>query len=410
MPEENISISCQNVWKIFGPDPQSIIANSGNGSTKQEILEQTGHVIAVKDVSFDIKEDEIFVVMGLSGSGKSTLVRCINRLIEPTAGKIFLEGEDLSLMNEKQLRELRRHKLSMVFQYFGLLPHRSVQDNVAFGLEIRGEHGKEKDEKVAQALEQVGLKGWEKSRINELSGGMQQRVGLARALAVGAEVLLMDEPFSALDPLIRRQMQDEFINLRGTVKKTVVFITHDLMEALKLGDRVAIMKDGEIVQIGTPQEIVNEPADEYVSEFVKDVPRGQVITAESVMEEPPVLVNSEQNLAEVIEQMRTAGVDVAFITDAFGRLRGLTTLENAETALQNGLSRVRDAVQNEFLSASPDTPLDQCLPLVTDDDIPLAILDERSHLLGVVTRAALVQGMQSTDGNGNGNKNGNKSQ
>jgi glycine betaine/proline transport system ATP-binding protein len=408
MLENNISISCQNVWKVFGPDPDSIIDNSDNGTTKQEVLEQTGHVIAVKDVSFDIKEDEIFVVMGLSGSGKSTLVRCINRLIEPTRGKIFLDGEDLSLMNEKQLRELRRHKLSMVFQYFGLLPHRSVEDNVAFGLEIRGEHGKEKDEKVAQALEQVGLKGWEKSHINELSGGMQQRVGLARALAVGAEVLLMDEPFSALDPLIRRQMQDEFINLRGMVKKTVVFITHDLMEALKLGDRVAIMKDGEIVQIGTPQEIVNEPADDYVSEFVKDVPRGQVITAESVMEDPPVLVNSEQNLTEVIEQMKTAEVDVAFITDAFGRLRGLTTLEGAEAALQNGLSRVRDAVQDEFLSAFPDTPLDQCLPLVTGDDIPLAILDERSHLLGVVTRSVLVQGMQST--NGNGNKNGNKSQ
>ena len=409
MLEDNISISCQNVWKVFGPNPESVIENSGNGTTKQEVLEQTGHVIAVKDVSFDIKEDEIFVVMGLSGSGKSTLVRCINRLIEPSRGEIFLEGEDLSQMNEKQLRELRRHKLSMVFQYFGLLPHRSVEDNVVFGLEIRGEHGKDKEEKVAQAIEQVGLKGWEKSRIHELSGGMQQRVGLARALAVGAEVLLMDEPFSALDPLIRRQMQDEFINLRGTVKKTVVFITHDLMEALKLGDRVAIMKDGEIVQIGTPQEIVNDPADDYVSEFVKDVPRGQVITAESVMEEPAVLVNSEQNLAEVIEQLKTAEVDVAFITDVFGRLRGLTTLEDAEAALQSGMKRARDVEHHEFLSASPDTPLDQCLPMVTDDDIPLAILDERSHLLGVITRQVLVQGMQSTNGNenGNGNKNGN---
>jgi glycine betaine/proline transport system ATP-binding protein len=403
MLENNITISCQNVWKIFGPDPESVIENTGNGITKQEILEQTGHVIAVKDVSFDIKENEIFVVMGLSGSGKSTLVRCINRLIEPTRGKILLDGEDLSQMNEKQLRELRRHKLSMVFQYFGLLPQRSVEDNVVFGLEIRGEHGKEKDEKVAQAIEQVGLKGWEKSHIYELSGGMQQRVGLARALASGTEVLLMDEPFSALDPLIRRQMQDEFLNLRGTVKKTVVFITHDLMEALKLGDRVAIMKDGIIVQIGTPQEIVNEPADEYVSEFVKDVPRGQVITAENIMEEPAVLVNSEQNIAEVVEQMKTAEVDVAFITDAFGRLRGLTTLEEAEAALQSGRSKARDVGHREYLSAPPDTPLDQCLPMVTDDDIPLAIIDERSHLLGVITRSTLVQGMQSTDGNNNGN-------
>lgn len=395
MSEENVNILCQNLWKVFGPNPESIWELVNNGVTKQEVLERTGHVIAVKDVSFEVHENEIFVIMGLSGSGKSTLVRCINRLIEPTKGTILIGGTDLAQMDDGQLKELRRHKLSMVFQNFGLLPHRSVVDNVAFGLEVRGEKGKEAKEKVAQAVEQVGLKGWEKSRIHELSGGMQQRVGLARALAVGSEILLMDEPFSALDPLIRRQMQDEFINLRTTVKKTVVFITHDLLEALKLGDRVAIMKDGEIVQIGTPQEIVSQPADDYVSEFVKDVPRGQVIPVESIMEQPPVLVDCEQNLEAVIKGMRKKEVAVAFVIDGDGRLKGITTMEQAEVSLSNGLKKVGEAAQPEFPATSPDTPLEQCLPLVADDDTPVAVLGDQQHLLGIITRAAIIRAMQS---------------
>ena len=388
-------IICQNLWKVFGADSEKISDLGSNGMTKQETLEQTGQVIAVKDVSFEIGENEIFVVMGLSGSGKSTLVRCINRLIEPTKGTILFEGTDLAKMNEVELRELRRHKLSMVFQHFGLLPHRSVRDNVAFGLEIRGEGGKEREEKVSQALELVGLKGWEKSHIHELSGGMQQRVGLARALASGSEVLLMDEPFSALDPLIRRQMQDEFVNLRATVKRTVVFITHDLIEALKLGDRVAIMKDGEIVQIGTPQEIVSKPADDYVSEFVKDVPRGQVMPAESVMEQPLVLVNCEQNLEDAIEGMRTKETLVAFVIDGDGRLKGITTMEHAEVSLKSGLKKAGEAAKQEYSSTSPDTLLDRCLSLVAEDDTPVAVLGEQQRLLGVITRQALIGAMQS---------------
>ncbi len=396
-------IFCQNLWKVFGPDPEGIFDLANNGMTKQEVLEQTGHVIAVKDVSFEIRENEIFVVMGLSGSGKSTLVRCLNRLIEPTRGTILIEGADLAQMNEVELRELRRHKLSMVFQHFGLLPHRSVMDNVAFSLEIRGEGGKEREEKVSQALELVGLKGWEKSRMHELSGGMQQRVGLARALASGSEILLMDEPFSALDPLIRRQMQDEFINLSATIKRTVVFITHDLLEALKLGDRVAIMKDGEIVQIGTPQEIVSKPADDYVSEFVKDVPRGQVIPVESIMEQPPVLVNCEQNLEEAIEGMRTKETMVAFVIDDDGRLKGITTMAHAEVSLKSGLKKAGEAVQQEYPSTSPDTLLEQCLSLVAEDDTPVAVLGDQQRLLGIITRQALIGAMQSGDNANNGN-------
>ncbi|TET16634.1 MAG: glycine betaine/L-proline ABC transporter ATP-binding protein [Dehalococcoidia bacterium] len=397
MSEEKVEVLCQNLWKVFGPHPESVLNVVDNGATKQEILEQTGHVIAVKDVSFEVRENELFVVMGLSGSGKSTLVRCINRLIEPTRGRVLVDGADIAQMSDAELKELRRHKLSMVFQSFGLLPHLSVLSNVAFGLELRGESKEERQEKATQVLELVGLKGWEESRIYELSGGMQQRVGLARALAVDSEIILMDEPFSALDPLIRRQMQDEFINLRSVVKKTVIFITHDFIEALKLGDRIAIMRDGEIVQVGTAEEIVAHPADEYVSEFVKDVPRGKVVAAESIMEEPPVLVGSDQSLEVAIEGMRVNRVTVAFVVDADSRLKGIVTMERAIVAARNGLTRAEEAAQQGFPFTSPDTPVEQCLHLVAEGNVPVAVLDEEQRLQGVVTRLALIHAMYSGD-------------
>ena len=397
MSEEKVEVLCQNLWKVFGPQPESVLDVVNNGATKQEVLEETGHVIAVKDVSFEVRENEIFVIMGLSGSGKSTLIRCINRLIEPTKGRVLVDGADIAQMSDTELQELRRHKLSMVFQGFGLLPHRSVLSNVAFGLEIRGEQGTEMEEKVRQVLELVGLKGWEKSRIYELSGGMQQRVGLARALAVDPEIILMDEPFSALDPLIRRQMQDEFINLRSVVKKTVLFITHDFIEALKLGDRIAIMKDGEIVQIGTAEEIVAHPANEYVSEFVKDVPRGKVVAVESIIEQPPVLVGSAQSLEVAIEGMRVKRVTVAFVVDADGRLKGIVTMEQAITAARNGLTKAEEAAQQGFPFTSPDTPVEQCLHLVAEGNVPVAVLDEEQRLLGVATRPALIHAMYAGD-------------
>jgi len=404
MSASSVVISCKNLWKIFGPNAAGVIDDAANGTaTKQELLEQTGHVIAVKDVSFDVHESEIFVVMGLSGSGKSTLVRCINRLIEPTRGEIIIDGSDLARMDDDELRDLRRHKLSMVFQHFGLLPHRTVEDNVAFGLEVRGEHGRHKDEKVARALEQVGLKGWEKSRIYELSGGMQQRVGLARALAGGAKILLMDEPFSALDPLIRRQMQDEFVNLRSEVQQTVVFITHDLMEALRLGDRVAIMRDGQIVQIGTPHQIVADPADDYVSEFVRDVPRGQVIPVRSVAEWPKVRIRTDRSLEEVIAALKERESDFCFCVNEYGRFEGVLTLEQAESAVKGGAKEVREAVQTEFTSAHATTPLEQCLPLVADDDTPLAVVDDRNRLLGVATRSAIIEALHIEPAKNGGN-------
>lgn len=402
--EEEDKVLCQNLWKIFGPDPQQVLSNIDNGATKQKVLEETGHIIAVKDVSFQAHENEIFVIMGLSGSGKSTLVRCINRLIEPTSGTILIDGLDIAQMDDAELRELRRHKLSMVFQSFGLLPHRSVLDNVVFGLELRGENKKKRQEKAVKALDMVGLKGWEKSRIQELSGGMQQRVGLARALAVDSEIILMDEPFSALDPLIRRQMQDEFINLRSVVKKTVIFITHDLIEALKLGERIAIMKDGEIVQIGTPEEIVSQPADDYVSEFVKDVPRGKVVLAESIMEKPPVLISSDQNPEAVIEELKAKRAAVAFVTDADGKLEGIVNKEQAMAAAQKGLTSIKEIVQREFPSTSPDTTVEQILPLVAEGNVPVAVLEGKKRLLGIVTRLALIHAMYAENENNNKNE------
>ncbi len=404
MSANNTIISCSNLWKIFGPNADTVIDEiSNNGITKQELLEQAGHVIAVKDVSFDVHDSEIFVVMGLSGSGKSTLIRCMNRLIDPTRGSIYIDGVDIAEMNKDELREIRRTKMNMVFQYFGLLPHRSVHDNVGFGLEIRGEHGHTKEEKVTAALEQVGLKGWEKSPIHELSGGMQQRVGLARALAGGASILLMDEPFSALDPLIRRQMQDEFINLRSEVQQTVVFITHDLMEALRLGDRIAIMKDGEIVQIGTPQQIVGSPADEYVSEFVRDVPRGQVIAVRSVMERPAVMITIEKNLEETLAALQEQDTTAGFIVDGFRKYIGTVTTSDVEAAIESGATQVSELVNLDSPSCPPTTTLDECLQLVAEHDTPLAVVSTRGNLIGIATKTALIQSMKTDAGNGNGN-------
>jgi glycine betaine/proline transport system ATP-binding protein len=322
--------------------------------------------------------------------------------MEPTRGSIFIEGVNIAEINEHELRELRRQKLSMVFQHFGLLPHRSVFDNVMFGLEVRGDSKKERQENTKKALELVGLGGWENSRIQELSGGMQQRVGFARALAVGSEILLMDEPFSALDPLIRRQMQEEFLNLRRQLKKTVVFITHDLLEALTLGDRVAIMRDGGIVQLGTPVEIVNSPSDDYVREFVKDVPRGKVLPARDIMEEPLVVITEEQSMAAAIKEMEKKEAEFAFVVDSTGIFKGaLTKAQAIATKKDDGSVKASEALDPESPTALPNSTLEYCLQLVAESDIPVAVLDETRHLQGMVTRTAIIQAS-----GGNGSQNG----
>jgi glycine betaine/proline transport system ATP-binding protein len=280
------AVSVRDLWKIFGPRADKIIGTPDADLPRAELKRKTGCVAGVKDVSFEVAPGEVFVVMGLSGSGKSTLVRCLTRLIEPTAGKVVIDGRDVTAASEAELRDLRRTHTSMVFQHFGLLPHRQVIDNVSYGLEIRGIGKKERRAKAAEVVDLVGLSGFESSYPDQLSGGMQQRVGLARALANDPKLLLFDEPFSALDPLIRRDMQNEVIRLHHELGKTMLFITHDLQEALKLGDRIVILRDGEIVQIGSPDEVVGAPADDYVRDFVSEVPRSHVLTLKWVMRDP----------------------------------------------------------------------------------------------------------------------------
>ncbi|MET7675320.1 quaternary amine ABC transporter ATP-binding protein [Streptomyces seoulensis] len=313
----------EGLWKVFGPKPERVPADPELAAlSPAELRAETGCTAAVRDVSFEVRKGEVFVVMGLSGSGKSTLVRCLTRLIEPTAGTIAIDGEDVRAMDRGRLRELRRHRAAMVFQHFGLLPHRTVLDNVAYGLEIQGMGRAERREKAAEVIAKVGLEGFEKRRPGQLSGGQRQRVGLARALAVDPEVLLFDEPFSALDPLIRRDMQDEVARLHSEEGRTMVFITHDLTEALKLGDRIALMRDGRVVQLGTPEEIVNSPADDYVREFVRDVPREQVVTCRTAMRPASLAeagsgpaVSPEAPVAEAIEAVARAGEPARVMDD-----------------------------------------------------------------------------------------------
>lgn len=282
-----VTVSCRDVWKVYGPKSERIVGSADADLPRKELLEKTGCVTAVRNVSFDVAPGEVFVVMGLSGSGKSTLIRTITRLIDPTAGHVLIDGEDIADASDNRLREIRRRKVSMVFQHFGLFPHRTIVDNAAFGLEIQGIEKAERTKRAEDVLETVGLGGWGNSYPDELSGGMQQRVGLARALANDPEIMLFDEPFSALDPLIRRDMQDQVVRLQQDLKKTMIFITHDLAEALKLGDRIAIMKDGGFVQVGTPEEVVAHPATPYVADFTRDVPRAHVLTARTIMAPVP---------------------------------------------------------------------------------------------------------------------------
>jgi glycine betaine/proline transport system ATP-binding protein len=298
-------IEARDVWKIFGPHPERLLGSPDLDLPRAELHAKTGNTVASRDISFDVGRGEVFVIMGLSGSGKSTLVRCITRLIEPTSGTIHMCGQDVLGADARTLRQLRRTKVAMVFQHFGLFPHRTVIDNAAYGLEVQRVPKQTRHERAREILGVVGLAGVENSYPDQLSGGMQQRVGLARALAVDPEVLIFDEAFSALDPLIRREMQDEVLRLQERLQKTVVFVTHDLDEALKIGDRIAIMKDGRFVQVGTPAEIVGAPADEYVTEFVKDVPRGKVLTASFALqphagETPESVVNHDARLGELL--------------------------------------------------------------------------------------------------------------
>ena len=388
-------IRVRGLWNIFGPSPERFMTPEWRLKTKTEIQELTGCIIALRDVSFDVAEGEIFVVMGLSGSGKSTLVRCLIRLIEPTLGQILVDGEDVLDYDDDSLIQLRREKVAMVFQRYGLLPHRRVIENVAWGLELHGAGRPERHQHAMGVLEMVGLKGWESSYPRELSGGMQQRVGLARAFAVDPELLLLDEPFSGLDPLIRRNMQDELIGLQSRLRKTMVFITHDLNEALKLGDRIAIMRDGEIVQIGTPEEIVMTPADDYVSEFVRDVRREAVLKARSVMKGPGTVLSHDQQTQDAIAVMRSEQKEAAYVVDADRVFQGVVELERLDGAPSDGV-RVSGLVESGVPCCSSDTPVEELIPLLMDYQHPIPVLDDDKRLVGEVHRTDVMLVMSQT--------------
>lgn len=382
-------VSCRNIWKIFGPHPERIKQTLNPELSRSEILEQTGHVVAVKNVSFGVRKGEIFVVMGLSGSGKSTLVRCMSRLIEPTSGQVIIEDEDVMTMNEEQLRDLRRHKISMVFQHFGLFPHRNVIDNTAYGLEIQGINKEKRQARAKEVLELVGLEGWEEHYPGELSGGMQQRVGIARALAVDPEILFFDEPFSALDPLIRREMQDELVNLQKMMRKTIVFITHDFLEAVKLGDYMAIMKDGEVVQIGAPDQVIMNPVDGYVQEFTKDVPRSRVLSAGAIMRDCAVVISENDPPEVILSHLQRKDSQVAFVNSENGRFLGALSLDEVHRAKKAAQPSIKSLVSRRP-TVLPRTILSDVIRLVSATDMPVAVVDSHERLLGAVDRRSII--------------------
>jgi glycine betaine/proline transport system ATP-binding protein len=389
-------IRVENCSVVFGRRARQALEMRRSGKSKAEVERATGSTIGAYDASFDVYKGEIFVIIGLSGSGKSTILRAINGLNELTEGKVYLEDDLVSKMPIKQLRAVRRRKIGMVFQHFGLLPHRTVLDNIAFGLEIEGVPVADRKKKAEETLPQVGLEGQGNKLITELSGGMKQRVGLARALATEQEILLMDEPFSALDALIRRDMQNLFLSIQGEAKRTVVFVTHDLDEALTLGHRVAIMKDGEIVQLGTPEYILREPANEYVERFVEGVDYAKVRLAGSVMVEAKEVAYLNEGPTVVLRRMRQAGLSHMFVLDSERRLIGLADVEEVARLAERDKRELRAAV-DEAPKVQRRTPLREVLPhFVEDADAPVAVVGEGERLEGVIVRGALIAGLTTS--------------
>ena len=393
MDELEYQIEVRNLWKVFGVGPERALDPSQASRSRAEIREDLGLIVALRDVSFEVKRGEVFVAMGLSGCGKSTLVRCLIRLIEASEGQVYFEGEDILAYSSDQLMQFRRSKVAMVFQHYALLPHRRVIDNVAYGLEIRSMGKEARYRAASEAIETVGLKGWEDYYPSEISGGMQQRVGLARALAVNPEVLIMDEPFSGLDPLIRREMQDELVSLQLGLHKTIVFITHDLDEALKVGDHIAIMRDGEIVQDGSPEEIVTLPTDQYVAEFVRDVSKAKVIQARAIMREPDTVVYERQGPRAALYTMDSHGLGAAFLIAHDFTLRGILTEEQARAAETQRMESLDGARITPALTTGPETYMEEIIPLAARSEYPIAVVGDNGSLLGEIRRGDLLAGM-----------------
>lgn len=390
-----IKMEVKDVTKVFGKNVKKTLQLLKEGKSKSEILKLANSTVGVNGANFKIYSGEIFVIMGLSGSGKSTLVRMLNRLIEPTAGDVLIDGESIVKMNKEQLRAVRRKKISMVFQNFALFPHKTIVENVEYGLEIQGIEKKIRKQKALEALQLVGLKGYEEQYPNQLSGGMQQRVGLARALANDPDVLLMDEAFSALDPLIRKDMQDELLLLHDSMGKTIIFITHDLDEALRIGDRIALMKDGQVVQIGTPEEILMNPSNEYVEKFVEDVDLSKVITAGKIAKRAET-VQLEKGPRVALELMKNLGISSIYVVDKQNKLLGAVTAQGAKRALDKGQT-LTDCLIRKITVVSEDTLLADLFDLVLIADIPLAVVSDENRMRGIVVKGALIGALSKNE-------------
>lgn len=394
--ENNVKVKIEDVTKIFGKNSKKAISLLQKGESKGEILKKTGSTVGVNKASFEIKAGEIFVIMGLSGSGKSTLVRMLNRLIDPTLGKIYIDGKDIVKMSKDELRKVRREKISMVFQKFALLPHRTILENTEFGLEIQGIDKATRKQRALESLKLVGLEGYESQYPDQLSGGMQQRVGLARALANNPDVLLMDEAFSALDPLIRKDMQDELLDLQSTMEKTIIFITHDLDEALRIGDRIALMKDGTIVQVGTPEEILMNPSNDYVERFVEDVDLSKVLTANHVMKRAEA-VNVDRGPRVALQMMRDLGISSIYVVNKKRNLLGAVTADAARNAVEN--NKPLHDIPDETLTVSGDTLLVDLFDKVSTASIPVAVVDGEHRLKGMLVRGAVIGALAGNNEN-----------
>ncbi|MDY0234794.1 MAG: glycine betaine/L-proline ABC transporter ATP-binding protein [Gudongella sp.] len=386
-------LEVRNLSKLYGNEKKEAIKLKESGLTKDEVYAETKTTIALWDVCLEVKNKEIFVIIGLSGSGKSTLVRCFNMLNKPTSGSIFYDGKDISKYNNKELMDYRRNKISMVFQSFGLMSHRNVLGNVEYGLEVKGVNKQERYKKAMEMISMVGLDGVEMEPISNLSGGMKQRVGIARALANDPEVLLMDEPFSALDPLVRKDMQFELLNIQRQLDKTIIFITHDINEAFKLGDRVAIMKDGEVIQVDTPERMTSNPKTEYVKRFIDSADKTQVISVKNVMITPNSIVRLRDNPKIAIKTMRESEVSSAYVISQKTKFEGVITLDDALRAQKEGLE-LSDILIRDILTTSPDALLTDIIADATESKFPLAVVDEENNLKGIVSKVHVLSSMQ----------------
>ena len=391
-------IVVNNLIKVFGGNPQKALSMLKEGKSKDEILKDTGLTVGIDNVSFTIKQGEMFVVMGLSGSGKSTILRCLNRLIEPSSGSIVIDGTDITKLSDIDLRVFRQEKTAMVFQQFALLPHRTVLDNTVYGLEVKGVDKKQREAKAFATLELVGLKGWEQKYPDQLSGGMKQRVGLARALANDSDILLMDEAFSALDPLIREEMQDELLSLQQKMNKTIVFITHDLNEALKLGDRIAFLRDGALVQVGTPEEITNKPADDYIIKFVRGVDRSKILTAGDVMKKPHPIITTRDGPAVALRIMKEHGISSVFVLDRERYLKGVITADLAVETRNAGINSLQDVELPQGPVVTADIPIQETLGIIAESKLPMGVVDEQNRLIGIIVRGSVLAALSSDKG------------